>query len=71
MMTEPIRFMPTYFFSICIIAGICFVIDWWTVEIVLGSSIPLEIMGYVFTGIAFSIHFVEHVIKVLLTVYDS
>ena len=50
------------------VTGLLFLIDWWFWEISFGSGIPIEILGTIFGGIMLTLHFMNHVITVKITI---
>jgi prepilin signal peptidase PulO-like enzyme (type II secretory pathway) len=52
------------FLGLAMTTGALFLIDWWLLEISIGSTIPIEILGMIFAGIMLGLHLNTHVTKV-------
>lgn len=61
---RPIKLLVCLVLGLALTTAALFLIDWWLVEISVGSTIPLEILGSIFAGIMLSLHFIDHVLRV-------
>lgn len=64
----PKKLVLCFLLNLILLSGCMFLIDWWLWMISDGTSIPLEVLGLVFTGIFMSLHFLEYNFKVDMSV---